>query len=190
VLSASAFFIITDDPISSAIYDRHIPKIRIIAVIFVQSKILLLLSFELLFKRDKINSDEIFVDGPITTSATTVPAENPRPFSATANDTIPCSQIVMGRVNMNRPARLAMDFITDTTSVADEMVTEDADADEADEVGGAHTAKPAEITTPTATQIATCENKPMDVLINNLVVVTMLVVLVVVFVTLSTSGVL
>ena len=110
-VSASAFAIITEDPMSSARYDRLIPKNRITVVILVQSKIQ-----SLEFRRDRINKEEILVDGPITTSATVVPAENPSPFSASANGTIPCSQIVIGRVNANRLIRLAKDLINGITS--------------------------------------------------------------------------
>jgi hypothetical protein len=166
-----------DDPKSSARYDRVTPNIRITEAIFIASKtqllllllLLLLDEFLVLLRRDNIRSVPAFVDGPVTISATAVPAENPIPRSASASDTIPCSQIVMGRLNKNRPARLAIDFITETVSTSADKkgLMEDVCAEAAADVGGSQMEAHAETTTPRKTHTAAEEKSSTAVLTNS-----------------------
>lgn len=171
-----------EDPKSSARYDRVTPNRRITEAIFTASKTQLLLDEILglllrLLRRDNIRSVPAFVDGPVTMSATEVPAENPIPRSASASDTIPCSQIVMGRLTKNRPARLAIDWITEITSApsssavaVDEKkgLMEDECAEDAADVGGTQMEAHAETTTPRKTHTATDEKSSTEVVTNSM----------------------
>lgn len=176
--AVSVFSIIVDEPKSSATYDKATPKIRITAAIFAAPKIHFLRLDEATSRRESIKSVPAFVAGPVTMSATAVPAENPTPRSASARDTMPCSQMVMGRLSDKSNPRLAIDFATATTSTsADRNVTVAEGADAAAEDGGIHMEAEADTTTPRRTHTAADEKSSTEVLTNKVSESTMLLVL-------------